>query len=80
MSFKSLTLALAMSLTVGIADADADYNDGIIIVNEDWYGHQNSTVNFLKPDDPDGDYWQYRIIQAENPGKELGCTNQYGAV
>lgn len=62
------------------AAADDDYSNGIIIINEDWYGHQNSTVNFLRPDDPDGDYWQYRIIQAENPGKELGCTNQYGAI
>ena len=36
--------------------AAADYSDGVFIVNEDWYGHQNSTVNFLRPDDPDGDY------------------------
>lgn len=59
---------------------EVDYTNGILIVNEDWYGHQNSTVNFLVPDDPDGDFWHYRVIQAENPGMELGCTNQYGAV
>lgn len=68
----------AMALT--IAAQEADYTRGIIWVNEDWYGHQNSTVNFLRPDDPDGDYWKYRIIQSENPGMELGCTNQYGAL
>ncbi len=60
--------------------ADTDYTNGIIWVNEDWYGHQNSTVNFLQPDDPDGEYWKYRVIQTENPGVELGCTNQYGAL
>ncbi len=71
-----LTAAMAQS----IAAQEADYTKGIIWVNEDWYGHQNSTLNFLIPDDPDGDYWKYRIIQTENPGMELGCTNQYGAL
>ena len=63
-----------------LAKAETDYTEGIIWVNEDWYGHQNSTLNYLKPDDPDGDFWKYRIIQTENPGMELGCTNQYGAL
>ncbi len=60
--------------------ADIDYTTGVIFINEDWYGHQNSTVNYLLPDDPDGEYWNYRVIQTENPGVELGCTNQYGAI
>lgn len=59
---------------------DVDYSQGVFIVNEDWYGHQNSTVNYILPDDPNGDYWHYRVIQTENPGKELGCTNQYGQI
>lgn len=59
---------------------EIDYTKGIFIVNEDWYGHQNSTVNYLLPDDPEENYWHYRIIQTENPGVELGCTNQYGAI
>lgn len=63
-----------------MAAGDIDYTKGILIVNEDWYGHQNSTVNYLMPDDPDGEYWHYRVIQTENPGVELGCTNQYGAI
>lgn len=68
---------LAFSLS---AMAECDYTKGVFIVNEDWYGHQNSTVNYLRPDDPDGNYWEYRVIQKENPGVELGCTNQYGAI
>ena len=60
--------------------ADIDYTTGVIFINEDWYGHQNSTVNYLLPDAPDGEYWNYRVIQTENPGVELGCTNQYGAI
>lgn len=59
---------------------EVDYSKGVIFINEDWYGHQNSTVNYLLPDDPEGIFWHYRVIQQENPGMELGCTNQYGAL
>lgn len=71
---------LPATMAPTVAAGEPDYTHGIIWVNEDWYGHQNSTVNFLRPDDPGGEYWSYRIIQAENPGRELGCTNQYGAL
>lgn len=81
MKIKSLFTILAVAAAVLSAAAeDVDYTKGVFIVNEDWYGHQNSTVNYLLPDDPDGNYWHYRVIQTENPGKELGCTNQYGAI
>lgn len=81
MNILSKTILTATMAASGLcAFADTDYSSGIFFVNEDWYGHQNSTVNYLRPDDADGDYWQYRVIQAENPGMELGCTNQYGAI
>ena len=32
------------------ANEQVDYTKGTFIVNEDWYGHQNSTVNFLSDD------------------------------
>lgn len=56
--------------------AQVDYSKGTFIVNEDWYGHQNSTVNFLTDDGE----WVYRVVQKENPGVELGATVQYGAI
>ncbi|MDE6303588.1 MAG: DUF5074 domain-containing protein, partial [Paramuribaculum sp.] len=74
--FSAFLAAMAST----IAAQETDYTQGIIWVNEDWYGHQNSTVNYLLPDDPDGQFWRYRIIQTDNPGKELGCTNQFGAL
>jgi len=55
---------------------DADYSKGVFIVNEDWYGHQNSTINFLT----DEGEWMYRVFQKENPGHELGCTSQFGTI
>lgn len=53
-----------------------NYSQGIFIVNEDWFSHNNSTVNFLSDD---GD-WTYRVFQKENPGHELGCTSQFGTI
>lgn len=81
-AIRAIAAATVMWLpAMAFASGDAaDYTRGVLIVNEDWYGHQNSTVNHLTPDDPDGEYWHYRVIQAENPGVELGCTNQYGAI
>lgn len=77
---KSLLSILLASMASTAIGAMPDYTKGIIFVNEDWYGHQNSTLNYLLPDDPEGNYWQYRIFQAENEGHELGCTNQFGAI
>lgn len=59
---------------------DIDFSNGVFFVNEDWYGHQNSTINYLEPDEPDGNYWHYRVFQTANPDHELGCTNQFGAL
>lgn len=53
-----------------------DYTKGTFIVNEDWFGHQNSSVNFLT----DKGSWVYNAFQKENPGKQLGCTSQYGTI
>lgn len=38
---------------------DIDYTTGVFFVNEDWYGHQNSTVNYLT----EKGEWVYRVIQ-----------------
>lgn len=55
---------------------ETDYTKGVFILNEDWYGHQNSTLNYLTPEGE----WRYRVFQKENPGHELGCTSQYGVI
>lgn len=77
---KLFSFVLASCAALAVQAAGIDYTQGVFIVNEDWYGHQNSTVNYILPDAPDGDCWHYRVIQTENPGKELGCTNQFGAI
>lgn len=53
-----------------------DYSDGVFFINEDWYGHNNGTLNFLSSDGT----WNYKVFQQENLGNELGATSQYGAI
>ncbi len=54
----------------------AMYTEGVFFVNEDWFGHQNSSLNFLS----NNGQWVYNAYERENPGKQLGCTSQYGAI
>lgn len=56
--------------------APVDYTQGLFLVNEDWYGWDNGTVNFLTSDE----HWVYRAFRRENPGETLGMTTQYGAI
>ena len=61
---------------VRMSDNDNGYTDGVFILNEDWFGHCNSTINFLYPDGT----FDYRIFQKANPGRELGATAQFGTI
>ncbi|MDR0618269.1 MAG: DUF5074 domain-containing protein [Bacteroidales bacterium] len=53
-----------------------NYTQGVFFVNEDWFGHNNSSLNFLTS----SGVWVYNVYQKENPGKELGATSPYGTV
>lgn len=75
---KNLFIALFLSCLLGV-HAEAPYNSGgVFILNEDWYGHNNSTLNHLSL----SGQFSYRIIQAENQDTHysLGCTAQYAAI
>lgn len=54
----------------------SDYRDGTMIINEDWFGHTNSGMNYITPD--------YEIVYnpyfSVNNGKTFGCTAQYATV
>jgi hypothetical protein len=60
-------------------EALADYSDGVFILNEDWFGHNNSTLNFLNPETGTFDYLIVRN-NPDNAGQSLGCTAQFGAI
>ena len=69
----------ALSDTCDVTVQEADYTTGVFIVNEDWFGHNNSTLNYLYPQTG---AWDYRVIQHENAdqGIQLGATTQHGAI
>lgn len=74
---RIFTLLVALSISFSVfSQEETEYTEGVFIVNEDWYGHQNSTINFLSDDGE----WTYRVFQKNNSGKELGCTSQFGAI
>ncbi|OAV65768.1 Bacterial Ig-like domain (group 2) [Bacteroidales bacterium Barb6XT] len=52
-----------------------DYTRGVFGVNEDWFGHNGSSVNYIYPE---GD-WNYNVYQTLN-NEALGTTTQFGTI
>lgn len=52
---------------------------GFYIVNEDWFGHSNGSVNYFEKN---GTSYtpRYRAFKAANPDTKLGNTTCYGAI
>lgn len=76
-SIKFLLLS-AVFLFSGIQVMAQDYTDGVFILNEDWFGHNNSTINFWHVHGDNS--IDYRIIQQTNQPLSLGCTSQFGTI
>ena len=52
-----------------------DFSSGVYILNEDWFGHRNSTLMHLS----ELGQFSYDLVgnNPDNAGKSLGCTSQY---
>lgn len=73
---KKIYLFMASLLLSSVQMDAQNYTDGVFVLNEDWYGHNNSSMNFWNCD---GDFVDYYIVQiANNYEFSLGCTSQYG--
>ncbi|MDE5869399.1 MAG: DUF5074 domain-containing protein, partial [Muribaculaceae bacterium] len=78
-TLRSAAVMTAMLISISpVFGEEKEYTAGVFIINEDWYGHQNSTINWISDDGE----WSYRIFQEANSenGNQLGCTNQYGTI
>lgn len=74
---KKILLSIVSLLTIQTAFAQTkQYTDGFFIVNEDWFGHSNGSVNFVNKDNT----VDYNIYKTTNPTEELGVTTQYGTI
>lgn len=69
---------LAALCCITMAQAETTYNSGVFILNEDWYGHNNSTLNHLSI----SGQFSYRIVQEANQDTHLslGCTAQFATI
>ena len=75
---KKIYSLIASALIAGgsMQSMAQDYTNGVYVLNEDWYGHNNSTLNFWNPE---AETIDYLIMQmANNYEYSLGCTSQYG--
>jgi hypothetical protein len=81
MKYKNIILLIALALAQP-ARPQKTYTDGVFILNEDWFGHNNSTMNFLNPEAAEGEAFDYCIVQGntDNGTLSLGCTAQFGAI
>ena len=74
---KKFTLLFCIITSVLCTNIKAqDYTNGAYVLNEDWYGHNNSTLNFWNPTTSTIDYLIMQM--ANNYEYSLGCTAQYG--
>ena len=55
---------------------NTNFSEGFFILNEDWFGHNNSSINFVTAE---GEFL-YNVFQAQNEGSTLGVTSQYGTI
>jgi len=53
-----------------------DFTKGYFVVNEEWFGHTNGSVNFV---DNEGNI-NYRVYSAANSNQAFGATTQYGTI
>ena len=69
-------IASAMIAGCSLQSIAQNYTNGVYVLNEDWYGHNNSTLNFWNPETETIDYLIMQM--ANNYEYSLGCTSQYG--
>ncbi|MCD9855437.1 DUF5074 domain-containing protein [Epilithonimonas sp. JDS] len=61
---------------VSAFSAQADFTKGYFIVNEEWFGHTNGSVNFVG----ENDQIYYRVYSEKNNNQAFGATTQFGTI
>ncbi|MDE6296488.1 MAG: DUF5074 domain-containing protein, partial [Muribaculaceae bacterium] len=69
------------SFTVTVIPRDREplsdnYQQGTFWLNEEWFGHANGSINYIRDDNE----IMYRVYESQNPGEAFGCTSQYGMI
>jgi hypothetical protein len=74
-SFNSPEISSTMT-PVSPYVASANFTNGYFMVNEEWFGHTNGSVNFI---DSNGQI-NYRVYSNANNNHAFGATTQYGTI
>ncbi|NOJ76600.1 DUF5074 domain-containing protein, partial [Empedobacter stercoris] len=74
---KKLLLSIISIVAIQTSFAQTkEYTNGVFILNEDWFGHSNGTINFLNQDHT----VDYNIYKTANPNEELGVTPPFATI
>ena len=73
--FEEYTISSTMT-PVSAYSAQADFTKGYFMVNEDWFGHTNGSVNFIG----DNNQIYYRVYSEKNNNQAFGATTQFGTI
>ncbi len=73
---EALSNGLTTRDTFTVKVETIDYTQGYFVVNEDWFGHDVGTVNFIRNN---GEVI-YRAYRRENQGKKLGVTTEFATI
>ena len=74
-----LIYSLITAAVIQNVPAQNKFENGVFVLNEDWFGKNNSSINFLNTETGEFDYM---LVQnnSDNGNLSLGCTAQYGVV
>lgn len=73
---KKFYLFASLFLAGCFAKAQSTFTDGYFMVNEDWFGHTNGSVNFIN----NNGTVNYRVYSAVNNNQAFGATTQFGTI
>jgi hypothetical protein len=73
---KKFYLFTALLLAASATKAQSVFTDGFFMVNEEWFGHTNGSVNFIA----NNGNVDYRVYSNVNNNQAFGATTQYGTI
>lgn len=73
---KKFYLFASLFLAGSFTQAQSNYTDGYFMVNEEWFGHTNGSVNFIN----NNGSVNYRVYSTVNNSQAFGATTQYGTI
>ena len=74
--FKKLIIFLSLYI-ICVSAVKAEYTNGVLILNEDWFGHSSGSINYYNYETEE---IEYRVFGKNNGSRCLGNTSQYAQI